>query len=73
MKSHYHLIFVRSSRIVLCIITILLFIIIIFPSLNKLIPGSQVQVPQFTGGPVLWTVRLDTSTHGFTGLWWTIS
>lgn len=53
-----HLILSGPSRVVLRIEPIFI-ILIIFPSLNKFILGSQVKVPQFTGCLVLWTVRLD--------------
>lgn len=68
MKSHNqsvlsivcecHLILCGPSGVVLRIVPIFI-VLIIFPSLNKFILGSQVKVPQFTGRPVLRTVRLD--------------
>lgn len=57
MCVEFHLILSGPSRIVLHIIPVFI-IIIIFSSLNKLILGSQVKVPQPTGCPVLRTVRL---------------
>lgn len=58
MCDEFHLILSGPSWIVLHIEPIFI-ILLIFPSLNKFILGSQVKVPQFTGCPVLRTVRLD--------------
>lgn len=46
------------SRIVLPVVPVFI-ILVILPTLNKFILGSQVKVPQFAGCPVLRTVRLD--------------